>query len=356
MADSEDRTEAATPTRLIKAQDENGAPVSREVSTLAGLGAALLVLGTLLPSGTLHLTRLLATILERAGASDSSWGPGAAVGLAFHGACSIVLPVAGAIILGTLFAALLQTRFRIRRNAIKLHFERLSPVAGLSTLFSARHAIETLQSIGKLCGLGIVIWLVLASHAIFAASALNLPVPALPATIWHLIVAIAIAATVTQGIIAAADFGWIRTQFATKLRMSHTEIREEQKELDGNPEIKARLRMIRARRAKQTIKTAMARANVVVTNPTHYAVALEYRQGQAEAPKIVAKGADRLAGYIRELARENRVPIVSNPPLARALFRQDIETEIAPEHYKAVAEIIAYVWRLADTGQRRPYS
>ncbi|HEX7390702.1 MAG TPA: EscU/YscU/HrcU family type III secretion system export apparatus switch protein [Acidiphilium sp.] len=356
MADTEDRTEAATPTRLIKAQDENGAPVSREVSTLAGLGAALLVLGTLLPSGALHLTRLLATILESAGAPDSFGAPEATVRLALHGACDVVLPIAGAIISGTLLATLLQTKFRIRRDAIRFRFEHLSPITGLSTLFSARHAIETLQSIGKLCGLGIAIWLVIAAHATFAASTLDLPVPALPGTIWRLIIAIAIAATVTQGIIAAADFGWTRSQFATKLRMSHTEIREEQKELDGNPEIKARLRMIRARRAKQTLKAAMARANVVVTNPTHYAVALEYRPGQAEAPKIVAKGADRLAGYIRELARENRVPIVSNPPLARALFRQDIETEIAPEHYKAVAEIIAYIWRLADTGQQPPYS
>ncbi|MCF3947392.1 EscU/YscU/HrcU family type III secretion system export apparatus switch protein [Acidiphilium sp. AL] len=353
MAEPESRTEAATPTRLVKAHNDGEAPISREVSTMAGLGAALLVLGSLLPAAALRLSRIFSGILSHAGSVGE---PGPTIRLAFHAALTIVLPIAGAATLGTLFATLVQTRFRLRITAITLRFNRLIPLGGLSSLFSAQHAIETLQSVGKLCGLGAAIYLVLIVHAGHVIDALVLPVPALPAMILRLAVAVVIAAMVTHGAIAAADFVWTRTQFAIRLRMSHAEVKDEQKELDGNPAIKARLRALRARRTKQTMKAAMGRASVVVTNPTHYAVALEYRQGQAEAPKIVAKGADRLAGYIRELARDNRIPIVANPPLARALFRLDVESEIAPEHYKAVAEIIAYIWKLADVERQRAYS
>ncbi len=356
MAEAESRTEAATPTRLVKARDDGEAPMSREVSTLAGLGAAMVALGSLLPAGALRLSKTLANILSHAGELSSMGGINAAVTLAFHAAVAIILPIAGAAALGTLFAALVQTGFRLRITDITLRFNRLSPLGGLSTLFSAQHAIETLQSIGKLCGLGVAIYFVLSAHVGDVIGAMVLPMRTLPAMILHLVIAVAIAAAITQALIAAADFIWTRTQFATRLRMSHAELKDEQKELDGNPAIKARLRVLRARRAKQTVKVAMGRASVVVTNPTHYAVALEYRTGQTEAPKIVAKGADRLAAHIRELARENRIPIVSNPPLARALFHLDVDAEIAPEHYKAVAEIIAYVWRLAEFERQRSYS
>lgn len=356
MAEAESRTEAATPTRLVKARDDGEAPISREASTMAGLGAAMLVLGSLLPSAALRLSRTFAGILGHAGEPSSAGGVSAAVGLAFHAAMAIILPVAGAVALGTLFAALVQTGFRLRLTAITLHFNRLMPLGGFATLFSAQHAIQTLQSVGKLCGLGAAIYVVLEVHAVQAIDVMALPVSALPAMILRLVAAVAIAAMVTQGLIAAADLVWTRMQFATRMRMSHVEVKDEQKDLDGNPAIKARLRALRARRAKQTVKTAMGRASVVITNPTHYAVALEYRQGQTEAPKIVAKGADRLAGYIRELAHENRTPIIANPPLARALFRLDVDSAITPEHYKAVAEIIAYVWRLAEAERQRAYS
>jgi flagellar biosynthetic protein FlhB len=134
------------------------------------------------------------------------------------------------------------------------------------------------------------------------------------------------------------------------MRMSKQSIRDELKDTDGNPHVKARIHRIRVMRARKRMMAKVPTATVVVTNPTHYAVALAYDRANNPAPRIVAKGVDSLAVRIREVAASNNVPVVVNPPLARALHRLDIDTEIPAEHYKAVAEIITYVWRLRRPG------
>ena len=130
--------------------------------------------------------------------------------------------------------------------------------------------------------------------------------------------------------------------------MSRHDVREEAKEMDGDPRLKARLRQIRTMRARRRLAAVVPKATVVITNPTHYAVALSYDRARNAAPRVVAKGVDAVAERIRELALDHRVPLVSNPPLARALYTLDLDTDIPAEHFRAVAEIIAYVWRLAS--------
>ena len=132
-----------------------------------------------------------------------------------------------------------------------------------------------------------------------------------------------------------------------QMRMSKTEIKDEHKQTDGDPQIKARIRQIRMERARQRMMAAVPKADVVITNPTHFAVALEYKMESMPAPIVVAKGQDFLALKIREIAEENEITIVENPPLARALYGSvEIDQEIPPEHFKAVAEVIGYVMRL----------
>ena len=149
-----------------------------------------------------------------------------------------------------------------------------------------------------------------------------------------------------QAAIAAVDFLWVSLRHARGLRMSRHDIIEEQKETEGDPRVKARLRQIRMARARRRMLAAVPKATVVITNPTHYAVALVYDRAKHAAPRVVAKGVDTLAARIREVAAENRVPLVANPPLARALYRVEVDADIPAEHFQAVAEIIAYVWRL----------
>jgi flagellar biosynthetic protein FlhB len=149
-----------------------------------------------------------------------------------------------------------------------------------------------------------------------------------------------------QAGIAALDLLWVHLRHSRSLRMSRHDILEEHKETEGDPRVKARLKQIRMFRARKRMLAAVPKATVVITNPTHYAVALAYDRGRHAAPRVVAKGVDALAARIREVAEANRIPLVANPPLARALYRVELDADIPAEYYQAVAEIIAYVWRL----------
>jgi flagellar biosynthetic protein FlhB len=152
--------------------------------------------------------------------------------------------------------------------------------------------------------------------------------------------------------IALLDIGWVRFKFARQLRMSPQEVKQEHKETEGDPRFKARIKQLRMTRARRRMVAAVQKATVVITNPTHYAVALAYERGTQAAPRIVAKGMDEVAARIREAADKHQVPLVSNPPLARALHQLPLDAEVPAEHFKAVAEIIAYVWRLRTPGSR----
>jgi flagellar biosynthetic protein FlhB len=163
------------------------------------------------------------------------------------------------------------------------------------------------------------------------------------------------AALVAFAAIAVLDMLWVRFRHLQTLQMSRQEMKEEAREAEGDPTLRARRRQLREARGRRRMMAEVPRAAVVITNPTHYAVALAYAGGDA-APKVVAKGADAVAARIRKAAEDAGVPLVSNPPLARALHRLDLGAEIPAEHYGAVAEIIAFVWLRAGrtTGTGRP--
>jgi flagellar biosynthetic protein FlhB len=222
-------------------------------------------------------------------------------------------------------------------------------MAAIKRLFGAEGAIEFLRTLLKLGLVGGALWWVLADPAALGAL-LHQPAGALLAAGGRAAIDLALAALVAFAGIAVLDWVWVRWQHLHRLRMSRQELKEEMRESEGDPHVKARLRRLREGRARSRMLAAVPRAAVVVTNPTHFAVALAYEQGSAAAPRVVAKGADAVAARIRAAAEEARVPIVSNPPLARALFRLEVDAEIPAEHYQAVAGIIAYVWRLGGRG------
>jgi len=158
-----------------------------------------------------------------------------------------------------------------------------------------------------------------------------------------------VAALIVLAIIAALDYFYQRQRYFARHRMSRQELKDEVKQSEGDPQIKARIRQIRLERSRKRMMAAVPEATVVITNPTHYAVALKYESGKMGAPVCVAKGVDHLALSIRQLAKEHDVPIVENPPLARALYAAvELDKEIPQEHYKAVAQVIGYVMRLVD--------
>ena len=342
--DPEDRTEAPTARRLQQARDEGQIPVSRELVLLAGL-AAMTITFMMIGGGTGRgLVHSLAIILNHPGLPVGE--PMALCrqigGIMLAATAPFALPVA----LGATAVTLVQTRFVLRSKALRPDFSRLSPRQGLGRMFGSESLVEAVKSAAKLTVAGVAVFQVLRAELPLLEAMPAAPLTVLPGLLTSVATRLLIAVVVAQIVIAGADFAWIWRQHQQQLRMSRSDIKDEQKETEGDPAIKMRIRRIRMRRARQRMLAAVAKATVVVTNPTHFAVALTYDSGTSTVPRLVAKGVDHMAARIRDAAREHRVPIVENPPLARTLHQLPLNARIPPELYKAVAELIAYVWRL----------
>jgi flagellar biosynthetic protein FlhB len=344
--DPADRSEAATPRRIEQARERGNVALSREVVGFAALlGASLAALLALPPLG-LDLMRALRGVLARGHALDMAEG---AAALAWP-AARIVLAVAGAAALGAIAATLLQTRGLVSATPLAPRIAKIDPWSGLKRLLGAEALAEFLRSLIKLGVVGVALWVAIDDPAVLQA-ALHAPAGAMLATAGEAAVRLIAAALVAFAAVAVLDLLWVRLRHLRGLRMTRQELRDEAKETEGDPMLRARRRQLREQRARTRMMAEVPRAAVVITNPTHYAVALAYAGGDA-APKVVAKGVDEVAARIRAAAEGAGVPLVANPPLARALHRLDLNAEIPAEHYQAVAEIIAFVWRRRGAGAR----
>jgi flagellar biosynthetic protein FlhB len=345
-SDREDRTEAASARRLQKAREEGQVPLSRECVTLAGLATATLAFCYAVPSATREVARLLAGLLAQAHALDPADGGADIAAIGLHALAVGAGPFVLAALLGGVGAVLLQTGFLIHPGALAPKLGALDPRAGLKRLFGTSGLMEGLKSLAKLAVIGWAVWLAVGADWRALGGATLFSPPVLLDRLMRLLLHMALAVLGAQAAIALADLAWVRHRHAASLRMSRHDLREEQREAEGDPRIKARIRQIRGLRARKRMMAAVPKAAVVITNPTHYAVALAYDRGRHAAPKVVAKGVDSMALRIRAIARAANVPVVADPPLARALHRVELEAEIPGEHFKAVAEILAYIWGL----------
>lgn len=345
--DAADRSEAATPRRLERAREQGQVALSREAAGFAALAAACLAAWLALPPLGIELLKAMRALLSRAHEVPMAEGTTRLGWLALM----LVVPVAGAASLGALAATLMQTRGLVSARRLAPRLDKVSPMAGLKRLFGAEAAIEFLRSLIKLGLVGGALWMALGDLDALQA-ALHQPAGAMLLVAASHAGRLAVAALIAFAAIAGLDLLWVRFRHLRMLRMSRQDLREEQKEAEGDPHLRAKRRQIRESRSRSRMMAEVPRAAVVITNPTHYAVALAYAGGDA-APKVVAKGADEVAARIRAAAEDAGVPLVSNPPLARALHRLDLDAEIPAEHYQAVAEIIAFVWRRAGAAPPR---
>lgn len=342
MADAEDRTEAATAKRLDNAREQGQAPVTREMAAAAVLAVATLAMamqaGPALRGLLPGLTRLLAM-------ADRT-SPMEGVRQAATLVAQIAAPVALMALIAGSAAILLQTGFLFHGSTVMPDLGRLDPRRGLSRIAGPTALLETGKSLVKIAVVGGVLYRVLGETVHDLPAAFTWGPARLADGIGRHVAHALIAVLGAQSLIATADLLRARFQHGRSLRMSRQEVRDEHKESDGDPHIKGRRRAIQRQRARRRMLAAVPKAAVVITNPTHYAVALAYDRGAQAAPKVVAKGMDEMAARIREAAAKHGVPLVANAPLARALHQVELDQEIPAEHYKAVAEIIAYVWRL----------
>lgn len=340
----EDKTEAPTTRHIDQARDAGNVPVSRELVGLFSLAAAFATISIHGSGSVRNLVPALRSFL--AGASDerllgSGWLRSAIADAAF-----LVVPVLLAAAIAGSVSVLLQTGFLLRLEALQPKLSRVDPAAGIRRIFGVQGIVELFKSILKMTLICVAMAFVIGGDF---GGFIRMPaqdVRPISGILWNFGFKILAAGLAVQAAIAAIDIGWVRFKHARDLRMSKQDVRDELKETEGNPQVKARLRRVRMSRARKHMMSKVPTATVVVTNPTHYAIALAYDREVNPAPRVVAKGIDTIAARIRDVARANGVPIVPNPSLARALYRLELESEIPAEHFKAVAEIIAFVWRL----------
>ncbi|GAC1341705.1 MAG: flagellar biosynthesis protein FlhB [Acetobacteraceae bacterium] len=349
--DQEGRNQAATEKRLLQAREEGQVALSREVVTASALAGATLALALAAPGAAREFGRHLQHMLANAARAPEDALHDAGLSL-----IAAVLPIAGAVLVTGCLAALLQTGWLIHGKALMPDIGRIDPRRGLKKIFGLDNVIEVIKSLAKVGVLAWAVWRAVADALPSAVSSLSWTADALLDRIARDLLHLFILVLACQCGIALLDVLWVRYRFAQRMRMSPEEIKRENKESDGDPRIKARLRQIRMIRARRRMMAAVSKATVVITNPTHYAVALSYERGTQAAPRIVAKGTDDVAARIREAAEKHGVPVVASPPLARALHQLPLESEVPAEHFKAVAEIIAYVWRLRGASGQQPRS
>ncbi|HDR9763882.1 TPA: flagellar biosynthesis protein FlhB [Burkholderia cepacia] len=350
MADESDldKTEAATPRRREKAREEGQVARSRELASFALLAAgfygAWLLAG---PSGG-HLQAMLrgAFMFDRATAFDTNRMLSAAGSASLEGFAAL-LPLLALTGVAALLAPMALGGWLISQKTFELKFDRLNPISGLGRIFSIQGPIQLGMSLAKTLVVGgiggVAIWRSKDELLGLATQPLGVALP----DALHL-VAVCCGTTVAgMLVVAALDVPYQIWQYNKKLRMTKEEVKREHRENEGDPHVKGRIRQQQRAIARRRMMAAVPKADVVVTNPTHFAVALQYTDGEMRAPKVVAKGVNLVAARIRELAAEHNVPLLEAPPLARALYHNvELEREIPGSLYSAVAEVLAWVYQL----------
>ncbi|MEX1147525.1 MAG: flagellar type III secretion system protein FlhB [Sphingomonadales bacterium] len=249
-------------------------------------------------------------------------------------------------VVAALAGTMVQHRPVFTAEKIKPQLQKISPLAGFKRLFSAQSLVEFLKTVAKFAIVASVVALLILPEAARLPEIVSYDVAELLPMVQALTIRMVIGVVAIMAIIAGLDFLFQHFQHLKKMRMTKQEIKDEHKQTDGDPHVKARLRQLRAERSRKRMMAAVPEADVIITNPTHFAVAMKYEGNTMEAPRVVAKGVDHMARRIRELAAEHDIPIIENPPLARTLYAAvDVDREIAPEHYRAVAEVISFIMR-----------
>ena len=317
-------------------------------TTLALAGAA----GVLLLGGSYFSQQMAEDLLPFIARPHSMMGgldAGAGIEIGVYALSTVapfLLALMLAVIIGSVFGNVAQSQgFIFTAEKIKPKLSTLNPLSGFKRIFGPDGLVQFLKTFIKLVAIGVVCWFVLKPHTreLENLAAMS-PMAILPFAM-EICVRLFIAALVFLALTAGADYIWQRIRFARRMRMTKQESKDDYKQSEGDPHVKAKLRQIRMQRSRQRMMQAVPSATVIVTNPTHYSVALRYNPDDGDpAPICVAKGVDALALRIREVAKEHDVPIVENVPLARALYAQVEVDEIIPrEHFEAAAKIIGFV-------------
>lgn len=360
MADEpqQERTEQATPKRREEARKKGDVPRSRELTMtgvmLSGAAAMLLFSGSF--GERLHTAMADAFEISRADVMDKAYLiPAFAT---FAGEIFVGLLPLGVVLLAAVFLSAASIGgWSFSTEAMSFKLERMSPIKGVKRIFSANSLNELIKALAKFSLVAIIAvsWLWWSVDELIGLGRQPIE-PAIKRAVEICGISLLV---ISSGLIliAAVDVPFQLWQYQKKLRMTRQQVRDELKETEGRPEVKSRIRQLQQQIATRRMMEELPTADVVITNPTHFAVALKYDDTTMGAPRVIAKGKDLLAARIREVALEHKVPLFSAPPLARALFRStEIGDEVPAKLYNAVAQVLAYIYQLNETlrpGQKR---
>lgn len=356
MAEDSDleRTEPASPRRLEDARKKGNIPRSRELNTFAVLmaaGATLLIMGAPLAQGMMQLMKRGLTFDRSVlNAPDVMWN---SLIQSMLDMLVLFFPLLLVLLIAALAAPMMLGGWLLSTEALEPDFGRVNPLKGISRIFSVTSLAELGKAVAKSLVVGVIgFWVVW--H--YWEEMLGLATESLRHSTAHLVQLLGwsfIFITAAMILIVAIDVPFQLWEYHRKLRMTKEELRQEMKESEGDPQLKARIRTMQREAARKRMMTEVPKADVIVTNPTHYAVALRYNEKEMRAPRVVAKGSYLLAERIRELGAENGVPILRTPPLARALYKHaELDQEIPTALFAAVAEVLAYVYQLRSYNEQ----
>lgn len=354
MSDGEDqdkdsKTEDPSQKRLDDALEKGQVPNSKEVNSFFMFLMFTMVFVWILPSSMHQLSIKLRFLIENAGNISVDQGMlYDLLPLYTKRTLIYISPILFITVFVAIFSSFIQNgTFIFSTEPLNMDLSKLSIIKGFNRIFSMKSFIEFLKGIFKILVIGSFVLLVIYSDIKELTQYQELSIAGIILQLTTMVFHILVLVTIIMAVIAGLDFAYQKYEHFTNLKMTKQEVKEEYKQMEGNPEVKRKLRQLRHAQSKRRINTTVPEATVIITNPEHYAVALKYESGKMRAPVCVAKGLDLIAQKIKEIAGDHRIPIVESPPLARALYKNvEVDQEIPVEHYEEVAKIISYVFTL----------
>jgi flagellar biosynthetic protein FlhB len=354
-----EKTESASPRKIEKAREAGDIPRSKELATFSILAAATAGFWIV---GNSMIASLKKTMQESLSFKEMPTFNIEQIMINYSLIVKDLIitfgPFIGILILTALITPLLIGGWSFTMSSLAPNFGKLNPMSGLAKIISINSLVELLKAIAKVIFICLAAWYLIQSHLLDVMSLMSQPIEAGGANQIELILLSLTVLVGTLAIISMIDVPYQLWTYNKKLKMTKQEVKDESKESEGNPEIKAKIRQQQREMARRRMMTKVPTADVVVTNPTHFSIALSYPENANHAPIVVAKGVDEVAMVIREIAKEHGVTTIEAPPLARALYKMtDVDEEIPPSLYNAVAQILAYVHQLRvfkQTGEFQP--
>lgn len=349
MADDQEKTEEATSKKIEDARKEGNVPKSQDTSGFITLVVALGVFLGLLPWVESRMVFLYYYYNNLIGSSITKEAVLQLSIVTFREIIFTVIPLALAVAIAGVLANILQTGFIFTTKPLIPDFSKIDPIKGFKNLFSFKKVIESVKIILKVSIVLYICYYFLLAFTKELPSVIYFPIFDQLAWLKEKFLILVSVMLIIFLVLALFDLFFVRYNYFKELRMSKQEIKDEFKQMEGDPKIKAKIRQIQMQMTRKRMMQEIPQADVVITNPTHYAVAIRYNQEKEAAPKVIAKGTDFLALKIKEIALNHQIHIVENPPLARELYKKCNLGESIPENlYKAVAEVLAFVYKSSN--------